>query len=214
MNEIEEPVLLEAQPSRTRRVVLILLVLWLATAVALAIVAWNAYFKQKDTAQTLAEQIQLACDRGPPGEIDGLSPEETRVICNKSSRKTTPSFKKARSRSRKFRSRRSKNRRSKTLRIRIARLRIRKRRTLRLKTPRTRKARSKSRRSRTRRLKTLRSTTRIPTIRSTADPARSTARGQSRSRGRHHPGLSRFPAREPARRPANSRSQNGRRIRP
>ena len=82
MNEIEEPVLLEAQPSRTRRVVLILLVLWLATAVALAIVAWNAYFKQKDTAQTLAEQIQLACDRGTPGEIDGLSPEETRVICN------------------------------------------------------------------------------------------------------------------------------------
>ena len=82
MNDLEEHELLEAQPpSRTRRVAIILLVLWLITAVALAIVAWNAYFKEKDTSQTLAEQIRLACERGQPGVIEGLSVEETRVIC-------------------------------------------------------------------------------------------------------------------------------------
>lgn len=72
---------------RTRTYLIVLLVLWLLTFVALVVMAWNAYFKEKNKALTLAEQIVMACTEGnlsPQYELDptrGLSEEERKVLC-------------------------------------------------------------------------------------------------------------------------------------
>jgi len=58
---------------------IILFVLWLVTFVALIAVAWNAYFKQKEQTQTLAQQIDAACQGGDLGP--GLSPEDKAALC-------------------------------------------------------------------------------------------------------------------------------------
>lgn len=72
---------------KTRRYLVIVLVLWLLTFAALVAVAWNAYFKERQKALTLAEQVTVACEEGnlaPWHQLDptrGLSPEERKVLC-------------------------------------------------------------------------------------------------------------------------------------
>lgn len=85
MHELDD----RRKKDRTRRYLIVLLALWLLTFVALVVVAWNAYFKEKDKALTLAEQIVVACEEGnlSPGYYDldparGLSPEERKVLCS------------------------------------------------------------------------------------------------------------------------------------
>lgn len=65
----------------TRRLLLILLILWLLTVVAFLGLAWNAYFSEKATSQSLAEQITVACKSGDFGP--GLSEEDEHALCTK-----------------------------------------------------------------------------------------------------------------------------------
>jgi hypothetical protein len=73
---------------RTRTYLTALLGLWLLTFAALVVVAWNAYFKEKDKALTLAQQIIIACEEGNlqpdsiPDPTRGLSAEERKVLCS------------------------------------------------------------------------------------------------------------------------------------
>ena len=85
MNETEGVVEVTSRP---RKVVIILLVLWLATFAALIGVAWNAYLGEKGKNLTLAQQIDAACQQGdlgpgltPDDDKAGLSPELEKRLC-------------------------------------------------------------------------------------------------------------------------------------
>ena len=65
---------------KSRRVVYILLALWLATFAALIGVAWNGYFNEKSKALTLAQQMSAACAQGDLSPE--LSPEEREAFCS------------------------------------------------------------------------------------------------------------------------------------
>jgi len=69
----------KGKDKQTRTLLIVLVVLWLLTLAALIGVAWNAYFKEKEKTQTLAQQISFACDSGDFGE--GLSPEDVKALC-------------------------------------------------------------------------------------------------------------------------------------
>lgn len=64
----------------TRTALTTLVVLWLLTLAVLIAVSWNAYFKQKDAALTLAQQISFACKSGDFGP--GITQENEDAICN------------------------------------------------------------------------------------------------------------------------------------
>jgi hypothetical protein len=73
---------------KTRKLLVLVLVLWLITLIALVVVWMNAYFNEKAKTLTLAEQVALACaqgDLGPgldPDDLNpGLSPEDEKVLC-------------------------------------------------------------------------------------------------------------------------------------
>lgn len=72
------------QPSNRRGLVVVLLVLWLVTAIALGIVGWNAYFGETQKTQTLAEQIDAACKDGElrdfPRKYRGILCENARKV--------------------------------------------------------------------------------------------------------------------------------------
>lgn len=74
---------------KTRKYVYILFALWLGTAAALVVVAWNGYFKEKDKALTLAQQVAVACDTSDQLQDQTardfgyyLSPEEEKALCS------------------------------------------------------------------------------------------------------------------------------------
>lgn len=75
----------EGRDPRTRRILYGLTALWLVTLIALVAVAWNAYFDQKEKAQTLAQQIDLACELGTFGPPD-FTPEDTAELCSNARR--------------------------------------------------------------------------------------------------------------------------------
>lgn len=64
----------------SRRLLIILLALWLVTVGILLAVSWNAYFKKKEAAKTLAQQIHFACSSGDFGP--GLSKANQDLLCN------------------------------------------------------------------------------------------------------------------------------------
>ncbi len=66
--------------TRTRTGLIVLLVLWLLTLGILIAVSWNAYFAQKEKAQTLAQQIDIACERGTFGPPD-FTVEDAEELC-------------------------------------------------------------------------------------------------------------------------------------
>lgn len=66
----------------TRKVLYILVALWVLTLIALIVVAWRAYFDQKEKTQTLAQQITLACELGTIGPPD-FTTEQAREICDR-----------------------------------------------------------------------------------------------------------------------------------
>lgn len=68
-----------AKDPKTRRLLLILLIIWLFTIVFFAVITWNAYFSEKSRTQTLAQQIAQACknqDFGPD-----MSDETRKALC-------------------------------------------------------------------------------------------------------------------------------------
>ena len=65
---------------RTRHILIALLAIWLLTLLALVGMSWKAYFQQKATSQTLAQQIQAACDSKNFGP--GLSTEDENKLCS------------------------------------------------------------------------------------------------------------------------------------
>jgi hypothetical protein len=78
---------------RTRKIVYVLIALWLGTLAALVVVAWNAYFSEKNKALTLAQQVAVACssdnkipDRNRTDFGYYLSPEEEKVLCTNAKR--------------------------------------------------------------------------------------------------------------------------------
>lgn len=66
--------------SKTRRILLILLALWLVTLAALIGVGWRAYFNERGKTETLAQQIDLACVNDDFGE--GFSKEDQAALCD------------------------------------------------------------------------------------------------------------------------------------
>lgn len=69
----------QGKDSPTRVILIILLVLWLITFAALLGVSWKAYFSEKETSQTLAQQIAFACKNGTFGP--GISDEDVKAMC-------------------------------------------------------------------------------------------------------------------------------------
>lgn len=67
---------------KTRRLLFGLLALWLLTLGILIFVGWSAYFSQKEKAQTLAQQISVACELGTIGPPD-FTREEAQRICDR-----------------------------------------------------------------------------------------------------------------------------------
>lgn len=65
---------------KSRALLISLVVLWLITLMVLVGVAWSAYFKQKDAAQTLAQQIAFACKSGDFGP--GLTEANQEAMCS------------------------------------------------------------------------------------------------------------------------------------
>lgn len=64
----------------TRSILIALVVLWVILFVGLLIFAWNAYFQQKDAAQTLAQQIAHACKSGDFGP--GINQDDEDAMCS------------------------------------------------------------------------------------------------------------------------------------
>ena len=64
----------------TRTILIALVVLWVILFVGLLIFAWNAYFQQKDAAQTLAQQIAHACKSGDFGP--GINQDDEDAMCS------------------------------------------------------------------------------------------------------------------------------------
>jgi hypothetical protein len=65
---------------KTRTILAVLLALWLVTLAALVGVGWSAYFDEKNTSQTLAQQIAFACENGDFGP--GFSDEDQAALCS------------------------------------------------------------------------------------------------------------------------------------
>lgn len=64
----------------TRRILIVLVVLWLLTLAGLVGVGWKAYFNEKEKSQTLAQQISLACRSGDLGP--GLDSDDEKQLCS------------------------------------------------------------------------------------------------------------------------------------
>lgn len=73
---------ISGKDGRSRSLLIVLLALWLLTLGVLIAVGWNAYFDQKDKAQTLAQQLQIACDRGTIGPPDFTAEDAERLCSN------------------------------------------------------------------------------------------------------------------------------------
>jgi type IV secretory pathway VirB10-like protein len=69
----------KGKDSPTRKLLIILVVLWLITLVGFCWVTWDAYFHEKQQKETLAQQIAFACVQGDLGE--GISPEDEKALC-------------------------------------------------------------------------------------------------------------------------------------
>jgi hypothetical protein len=78
---VKETATEQGKDPRTRHILLGLLALWLLTLIAFLGVTWNAYFNEKNKAQSLAQQIAVACDSGEFGP--GLSAEAEEDLCDK-----------------------------------------------------------------------------------------------------------------------------------
>lgn len=79
IEEIKEQSSQKGKDGATRRLLIILVALWLLTVAAFGVVVWNAYFNEKEKSQTLAQQIAFACDHGDFGP--GVSPEDVKALC-------------------------------------------------------------------------------------------------------------------------------------
>lgn len=82
LDDLKHEVAISGKDGRTRTLLLVLLVLWLLTLGTLVAVGWNAYFDQKDKAQTLAQQLQIACERGTIGPPDFTAEDAQRLCSN------------------------------------------------------------------------------------------------------------------------------------
>lgn len=89
LDDIKEESAQAGKDMKTRRLLILLLGLWLITLAILVGVAWGAYFQEKGKALTLAEQIASACRQGDLGEgltpddlEPGLSPEDEEALCD------------------------------------------------------------------------------------------------------------------------------------
>lgn len=80
IDEIKREASAKGKDSRTRRILTAILILWLTTLIALIGVGWNAYFGEKERAQTLAQQIAAACETGSFGP--GLTTTEEDDLCD------------------------------------------------------------------------------------------------------------------------------------
>lgn len=79
----------EGRDPKTRRILLVLLILWALTFIGFLGVAWNAYFHQKAATESLAQQITHACNSGDFGP--GLSDDDETKLCNKAKKEAAGS---------------------------------------------------------------------------------------------------------------------------
>lgn len=79
VEELKEDSARKGKDPKTRRLLYFFVVLWALTLIAGAVIAWNAYFDEKEKSLTLAQQIDAACEQGGLGV--GLSKEEEEVLC-------------------------------------------------------------------------------------------------------------------------------------
>lgn len=70
---------LKGKDPQTRHYLYVALALWLVTLAALVIVAWTSYFHEKEQTQTLAQELNSACDSGEFGP--GISTERQQRLC-------------------------------------------------------------------------------------------------------------------------------------
>lgn len=89
LEDLKEESSKKGRDPKTRRLLFGLLALWLLTLGLLVFVGWNAYFQQKETTQTLAQQIALACERGTIGPPD-FTAEDARKICDRAAEEDPP----------------------------------------------------------------------------------------------------------------------------
>jgi hypothetical protein len=65
----------------TRKILLILFILWIITLISGGVIAWNAYFNEKAITQSLALRIAQACASGDFGP--GISDGEEDALCHR-----------------------------------------------------------------------------------------------------------------------------------
>lgn len=82
LDDLTHDAAVSGKDGRTRKLLIVFLVLWLLTLAFLVAVGWNAYFDQKDKAQTLAQQLQIACERGTIGPPDFTAEDAERLCSN------------------------------------------------------------------------------------------------------------------------------------
>lgn len=80
VDDLKETSTQKGKDPKTRKYLIVLLAMWLLTLAALVGVAWNAYFQQKETSQTLAQQIAAACASGDFGP--GVSTDDEHAMCS------------------------------------------------------------------------------------------------------------------------------------
>jgi hypothetical protein len=82
MDDMTHDAAVSGKDGRTRKLLIVLLVLWLLTLGSLIAVGWNAYFDQKGKTETLASQLQIACERGTIGPPDFTAEDADRLCSN------------------------------------------------------------------------------------------------------------------------------------
>lgn len=92
IRELKEEAVNQGRDPRTRAVLYGVCALWLLTLVALIAIGWNAYFDEKDTSQSLAQQVSLACRSGDLDTADqkALCEDAEKVIKDDSPDLTGP----------------------------------------------------------------------------------------------------------------------------
>lgn len=79
LDDLKHETAVSAKDGRTRATLLVLLALWILTALVAGYFGWKAYSNQKDEVQSLAQQIAIACERGTFGPPDFTAEDEAEL---------------------------------------------------------------------------------------------------------------------------------------
>jgi len=75
VREMKEEAAIQGSDRRSRMVLWVVCGLWLITLAGLVAIGWNAYFNEKETSQSLAQQVSAACKSG------GLEVDDQKALC-------------------------------------------------------------------------------------------------------------------------------------